>query len=527
MPRGGARQGSGRKPIWNHQPTKAIKVPAPLIEDILKFARLLDNGEVEIEQVIAIVKAQNSLTTEKPEVSIKNKEAVTAEKTALTIKEKAAESTETLSAQTKGKVKLTSSQEQAIALIKKFLQSNQKYFRLTGYAGTGKSFLICHFMKWLTNQEINFVAGEPTNKAVKNLKQLARYGSVNIKANTIAQLLGQQPELNEDTGKEIFVSGKLKASIAEYDLVILDEFSMINKNNFEEIIKEVESSHTKIIFVGDEAQLPPVKEKEPIVATTPLIKDGFTLSEVVRYEGQIGKVAEIIRSDKKYHKTPYPFQTTADRSIVSLTRSEWLETALDYFESRDYRANSDFVRFLVYRNQTAVTLNQYIRTQLWGESAPAYVIGDRLIAKTPVFRPVAGGKGKNKWAIAINNSEECEVIAEAQLSAYQNWQYWQVPVLSDRGLELKLSILTDDSEQERSDKLKELAKYKLWRDYLDLSKRFDNTLFAYALTTHKAQGSSINFTFLDLPDLSKCRDRQKILYTALTRAKQRAFVSLN
>lgn len=62
---------------------------------------------------------------------------------------------------------------------------------------------------------------------------------------------------------------------------------------------------------------------------------------------------------------------------------------------------------------------------------------------------------------------------------------------------------------------------------MNLSKRFDRISFAYALTTHKAQGSSIEYTFIDYNDLYRCQDRQKILYTALTRAKQRAFVSLN
>ncbi len=62
---------------------------------------------------------------------------------------------------------------------------------------------------------------------------------------------------------------------------------------------------------------------------------------------------------------------------------------------------------------------------------------------------------------------------------------------------------------------------------MNLSKRFDNISFAYALTTYKAQGSSIEYTFIDYDDLYRCHDRSQILYTALTRAKQRAFISLN
>ena len=39
--------------------------------------------------------------------------------------------------------KLTAAQKDALAELKSFITSNQSFFRLSGYAGTGKSFLIC------------------------------------------------------------------------------------------------------------------------------------------------------------------------------------------------------------------------------------------------------------------------------------------------------------------------------------------------------------------------------------------------
>ncbi|MDJ0679822.1 MAG: helicase C-terminal domain-containing protein [Xenococcaceae cyanobacterium MO_167.B52] len=48
--------------------------------------------------------------------------------------------------------------------------------------------------------------------------------------------------------------------------------------------------------------------------------------------------------------------------------------------------------------------------------------------------------------------------------------------------------------------------------------------FAYAITTHKAQGSSIDYCFVDVADMRHCPDLQKILYTALTRATKTAFI---
>ncbi|MEO0927276.1 MAG: RNA helicase, partial [Cyanobacteria bacterium J06643_13] len=45
--------------------------------------------------------------------------------------------------------KLTEEQQEALEKLKSFLRSDRHFFRLSGYAGTGKSFLICHLIEWL------------------------------------------------------------------------------------------------------------------------------------------------------------------------------------------------------------------------------------------------------------------------------------------------------------------------------------------------------------------------------------------
>ncbi len=418
---------------------------------------------------------------------------------------------------------LTNSQSLALEKLKEFIKSDQKYFRLTGYAGTGKSFLIAQLMQWLKAEKINFVAGSPTNKAVKNLVKLASENGLTIEAHTVAQLLGQQPELNEETGKEEFISKD--SSISTYDLVILDEFSMISKANFDDISYEAARGDTKVLFVGDPAQLPPVGEKYPIVSKFPM---GFaSLTEVVRYDGAIAHVAEQIRMYGHFHKTLYPFTTTQDKTITCLLRDDWLEKAIAFFKSEEYKINPERVRFLVWRNKTAASLNSYVRSQLWGEDVPDYVSGDRLIAKMPVFRlnPNTHNK-KNEWQIVINNSEECEVVGKATtgIDKTHQWQYWEVPVITANNTKITLRILTESGEEARQEFLKGLKKDKNWKQYYYWLKLYDNMPYAYAITTHKAQGSSIDYVFIDIADMQYCPDLQKILYTALTRAKKTAFI---
>ena len=169
-----------------------------------------------------------------------------------------------------------------------------------------------------------------------------------------------------------------------------------------------------------------------------------------------------------------------------------------------------------------------MRSRLWGKDAPIFVPGDRLISRKPLFRPRPGQKGKNKWGILINNSEECSVIDQPTIKQLSfdkiAYQYRSVPVKTDTGFEVNLSVLTEQGERLRNEQIKSYVEKKQWQKYFDLSRTFDDITYAYSLTVHKAQGSGIDYVFLDTEDLYGCPDLQKILYTALTRAKMRVFI---
>ncbi|MFM2311933.1 MAG: hypothetical protein RLZZ04_1209 [Cyanobacteriota bacterium] len=424
--------------------------------------------------------------------------------------------------------KLTKAQQAALEKLKSFLRSNHSFFRLSGYAGTGKSFLICHLIDWLDAHDFEFVIAAPTNKAAKSLMQVGAAMGINIEVKTVAQLLGQQPEINEETGEEEFTSAG-DAEFDDYDVMIIDEFSMINRSNFEEIVAAIAATiDTKVIFVGDEAQLPPVKEQQPMVAISDAIDDTATLDEIVRYEGEIAIVAEQIRSDDLYTRKMYPFQTSQDQTIVCQPRTEWLETVTKYFQAEDCKSNPDYARLLVWRNKTAGDANRFVRSRLWGKEASIFVPGDRLIARKPLFRVRPGQKGQNRWGVLLNNSEECSVIEPPTIKELSfdkiAYQYRSVPVKTDAGFEVNLSVLTEQGERLRDEMIKDYVAKKQWNKYFDLSRTFDDVTYAYSLTVHKAQGSSIDYVFLDTEDLQGCPDLQKMLYTALTRAKIRVYI---
>ena len=416
---------------------------------------------------------------------------------------------------------LTPDQQKAFENLVSFVHRDKLLFRLQGFAGTGKSYLICEFLKWIKSASIQYIAASPTNKAAKNLRKIAKDAGLDLDVKTVAQLLGQQPQLNEETGEEEFLS-QGEDSIGQYKLVIVDEFSMVNKDNFEEIVNKSSLYRTKIIFVGDRAQLPPINEEEPKAATYPM--DQAVLNSIVRYDGDIVRVAENLRKGVRF----YRFETTQDGTVTVLPESDWLAKATDLFKSQEYKANSDHVRILAWRNKTVKSFNNYVREQLWGKDAPDYVIGDRLIARQPLFRPKPGGQGKSKWNIVINNSEEAIVTGTPQLETIkafrQEYLVWKMTVQPNEGIAKEVMILHQDSVELHKKTLKKYVADKQWSSYFDLSRIFDNIGYAYALTTHKAQGSSIENVLLDFGDMEQAGDRQKLLYTALTRTTKQAFI---
>lgn len=46
MPRGGKREGAGAKPKWNSGRTKTIRVPEAIVDQVLEYARMLDEGQI-------------------------------------------------------------------------------------------------------------------------------------------------------------------------------------------------------------------------------------------------------------------------------------------------------------------------------------------------------------------------------------------------------------------------------------------------------------------------------------------------
>ena len=418
---------------------------------------------------------------------------------------------------------LTAEQAAALEALDGFVQGEEKLYLLTGYAGTGKTTLLQRFIRGLRDRgdQRPIVLSAFSNKATKVLVAMAAQWGLEIDAMTCCKLLGLRPVINEDDGKQMFQLDRQQGSqIDRYRLVIIDECSMINQELWELLVNAVSNLYrgTQILFVGDSAQLPPVNEPES--ACFRQIVHRAELTEVVRYGGAIGVIAEDIRRNLERDRLPrFTSDTNTDNTegCFVLPRPAWETLLIRAFTSPAYQKNPDQVRALAYTNRRVAQLNHTIRSAIYGPNALRFVPGERLIALTPCLE---------EDAIVLPTSAECEVIHAAR-GREGEWPLWILEVETENGDYKTLRVLHESGQAEFKAKVDVLAQEKRWMEFWDLQQRFHAVDYAYSLTIHKSQGSTFQDVFVDVPSMLSNRnliERNQLCYVAFTRAAKRLFL---
>jgi len=118
----------------------------------------------------------------------------------------------------------------------------EKVMIITGFPGSGKTTLLKAFVQILKERSISFELMTPTGIAAKKLGNTAEH-----EANTIHRRLGYKGDSWDYNTTNKY----------DTDVVIVDECSMVDQEVFYRLISALYSS-TKIVFVGDNDQLPSV-----------------------------------------------------------------------------------------------------------------------------------------------------------------------------------------------------------------------------------------------------------------------------
>lgn len=149
----------------------------------------------------------------------------------------------------------TADQTKCLTELQEFVKSNKFAYTLTGYAGSGKTTLMRIFYNWLENQGLSILGIAPTHKAKRVLDDALNKGRfVPCIGMTVAGFLGKVPKHGYVGSKNFRASESKK--ILEFDIILVDECSMLADSDVDEILEYVIKYKKKVLFIGDKAQIP-------------------------------------------------------------------------------------------------------------------------------------------------------------------------------------------------------------------------------------------------------------------------------
>lgn len=446
------------------------------------------------------------------------------------------------------KKQLSPDQRKGLAEMLTFMRdASQREMVLTGAAGTGKTSLLHVFLKELSKEfkKIKVYCTAYTNEAVRVLSQ--RSGKNYDK--TISGLLGLKLEQNEDKGKILVRDGVCHAR--KYRLIVIDEASMINDDCYAMIQSVLRDfPQMKILYVGDEAQLPPVNFASSVVFSC--VPNIFRLTKVMRVseDNPIIDLVTPIRDPRNMFRPEDCFEHVdrvnerGEGVRFYTAKKPFFENLFADFMSEEYKDNKNFCRLLAYTNNAVDKSNCFIRRHIFGNEVEEYTPGDDLIVTEGYSIPLAGDKSLQVYA----NGERLEVIeAEKYTEQETNIVCWSllvnnylapsnkrelrhIKVVSAEGLPTYIAL-----KRQLIGKAKTLCaeidpitghpvhnRHEVWQEYYDFINSFCYVNYSYAMTIHKAQGSTIDNVYVVEKDINICDwdilQRNKLKYTAFTRA---------
>ena len=445
---------------------------------------------------------------------------------------------------------LTNDQQIAITKIVQFIfnQKSEEVFLLKGYAGTGKSSLIGTLVKTMAQFEQKTVLLAPTGRAAKVFSLYS-----DESAYTIHKRIYRQKSMS-DTG----ASFSLTNNLHQNTLFIVDEASMISnesgENSFfgtgrllDDLIEYVYSGNNcKLLFLGDTAQLPPVKQNiSPAMDAYELQTYGLdvlesTLTEIMRQADESGILynATLLRNALDSGTTgAYPQLVVSDFKDVERISGNDLIEEISSCYSRDGLEETIVISRA---NKSVNIFNNGIRNSvLYREEELSN--GDLLmVTKNNYFWLKEEAK-----VDFIANGEFVEVLRIRSQREMYGLRFCDVVLYhKNYDLEFDAIINLDALHSERSGdsyKQSNMLYNALMEEYSHIGSKgerykqiknnpYFNALqvkYGYAVTCHKAQGGEWKNVFVDLSYINPDHlgdNFYRWLYTSITRSTKMLYL---
>lgn len=446
----------------------------------------------------------------------------------------------------------TEEQLEASKLIRRFLNSTEKIFVLKGYAGTGKTTLVNFILKDYYMKGKLIAVSAFTNKATNVISRKTPFAQ----GITLYKLLGLTADESSDVLKfrRPKEDSKKKSLVPQFDIIVLDEVSMVLDSDLNLLIKEINKmySTTKLIIMGDPAQLEPIGQETDSIAFS--FENSFQLKNIVRQaeDSNIIKysfcVREMLKRIDNGEKIPIRTKLNPILNpdlqdlIIMKDARKFIDLMLEEYTSDNYKNNGDYVRTVAYRNVSIDAINNLIRKNVFKEAEDTITIGENIVLNYPVQDLSTGFN-------LYDTSDELEVTDILSSEMYDNSsdhcglkiQFPYYVCLTSRrydGLNGEMKIVNPAfkgkftdlvSEWGREIRKQKEAKSIYANEFYPFKKRFHTVSYNYALTSHKIQGSTVDKIFLLEDDIEKVSQASltslwKSKYVAYTRASKQLII---
>lgn len=414
---------------------------------------------------------------------------------------------------------LSASQKKASARLDEFIGTEgDRMFIIQGGAGSGKTYMVASYLNSLP-AEYSIIVVTPTHKAMSVIKQKINTTKP-IQYKTLASLLGLEKDYSIDGRSSFKRCKKLQKKCSDNMIIFIDECSMISETYYNYLLEFLDDCpNTKIIFIGDGCQLPPVNENGSVVFSTESSLKKFTLEGNIRVqESQPYKISKMFRDyvlGKKF-------------DIFSIKHIFRMKLFLEEIYS-NFKPGED--RVLSYSRKKTSEYNQLIRNHLFDNPSNKFVDGEQL-EFTDYYIDHEEKTFYTGFPFQVNG---CFV----QLETHPGWGVpFKIYKMYSRGLLIR-SITEDDEKKYRNYCLAEKKKLKkyliqkkvsrkdsanLWKKYYNNANLFLPPInYSYAKNIYQSQGSTYRKVFIDVNNIYLCTKHniklfKKAIYTAASRA---------
>ena len=413
----------------------------------------------------------------------------------------------------------------ADAFFRFLMDPSSKTFVLSGGAGVGKTFLMSHLVRTVMQQYADacsllgiqeaydtLVFTATTNKAGEVLEQ-----SLGLPVQTIHSFLGLKVNENHKTGKT-YLQRTNAWKIRRRHIVFVDECSMVDRQLYNTILESFEAS--KIIFVGDHAQMAPVGESNSPVFEEVDPDNFIYLSQPVRNAGQPALVRLCAQLRETVETGVFRPIREVPGVIEYLDDTTMPQKLTEVFQDPDPSA-----RVLCYTNTRVEAFNEFIREDVRGQPGE-FQVGDHLV--------VAATHTPGKETINVERTVEIVRLGEVEYDTGYSDVTRNGESVAYREVDIRIppfkgvfSTKLALNKTQVTEAVKAYSRRKDWLSYFDLKGRFIDLRDKAACTVYKSQGSTYETVFIDIGNIGTSYDKEQVarmLFVAASRATTRVYL---